>query len=198
LWLFKVLERVVLVITNYIRELVKEEYSNTTITRELYTNHILVTADYGARLARLLGADARVVELASYLHDFSTVHEYEHSNSHTVKSSKKMDELLRQFKIPEDIISGVIEAVLNHSRPINSKKASVEAICLSNAEAMSQLSKPVFWLYYGYVVKKRTYEECIKVYIKWMEENWKTMIDPAKDMMTEEYAYLKKLQKLVV
>lgn len=181
-------------VTEYIREYVKEECSKTGLTKELYDNHIVVVADYGARLARLLGADAMVVELASYLHDFSAVHNFEHLNDHAINGSKMAEELLRQFKFSDEIVNNVMDAILTHSKPINNKKSSVEAICLSNADAMSQLSKPIFWLYFGYAIKKRSYNECIKVYMKWMEDNWATMIQPARDMMQEEYAFVKTLK----
>ncbi len=182
-------------VTDYIRGYVKEECSRSTLTQELYENHILVTASYGARLARLLGADTQVVELASYLHDLSLVHDFEQPYDHRMKGSIPVDELLKQFKFSEETIDQVKEAILLNTKPLSGKKASIEAICLSNADAMSKLAKPFFWLYYGYNHKKRSYKEGIAVYLKWMEDNWKTMIDPAKEMMTENYEFLKYLKK---
>lgn len=181
-------------ITDYIREYVKEECSITTLTRELYDNHIKVVADYGAKLARLLGADAQVVELASYLHDFSAVHNFEHLNDHGIKGSKLPEDLLKQFKFSDQTISQVKDAIITHSKPPKGKITSDEAICLSNADAMSQIVKPFFWLYFGYTVKKRSYEECIKAYLKWMSNNWMIMIEPAKEMISEEYAFLQNIK----
>jgi uncharacterized protein len=182
------------VITDYIREYVKAECSKTTFNRELYENHILVVADYGAKLAKILGADKQAVELASYLHDFAIVHNFEQSNEHHVKGAKVAEDLLIQFKYSDDIINKVRDAILMHLKPQNGKNVSTEAICLSNADAMSQLAKPLFWLYYGYTIKKKNYNDCIHTYIKSMEDNWQAMIEPAKEMMAQEYAAVQKLK----
>ncbi len=182
-------------VTDYIREYVKEECSKSTQTKELYENHILVVAAYGARLARLLGADAQVVELASYLHDFSLIHDFEQPYDHGIKGSMLVDELLKQFKFSDDTIDQVKQAILSSSKPLSGKNVPIEAICLSNADAMSKLAKPFYWLYYGYANKKRTYKEGITVYLKWMDENWKAMVEPAKEMMADNYEFLNNLRK---
>lgn len=181
-------------VIDYIREYIKAECDKATLTRELYDNHIVLVAGYGVKLAKILGADSQVIELASYLHDFSVIYDFEHPNDHPIKGAKVIDDLLKQFSYSEQTICQVKDAILAHSKPQNSRQMSAEAICLSNADAMSQLAKPVFWLYYGYTVKNRNYKDCIKIYAKRMEDNWKTMIEPAKEMMAEEYTYLKKLK----
>jgi len=179
-------------VTDYIREFVKQECKKTQLTMDLYENHILLVAEYGERLSKLLGADSLVVELASYLHDFSSVHNFDHKTDHSIKNPKLIQELLSKFKFSESVIKGVTETIMANSRPINGK-ATIEAICLSNAEAMSQLAKPVFWMFFNNSAEQKPYKECVKTYIDWMESNWKTMISEARDMMAEEYAFLKKL-----
>ncbi len=181
-------------VTDYIREYVKTECYKETFTRELYDNHIVVVAEFGAKLAKILNADFQVVQLAAYLHDFSSVHNFELLNEHRVKEAKVADELLQQFNYSENIINQVKDTILKHSKPQNKKQLTAEAICLFNADAMSQLAKPLFWLYFGYTIKKRSYKECIEIYTKWMEDNWKNMIEPAREMMMEEYEFIKKLK----
>lgn len=182
-------------VTDYIREFVKQECKKSQLTMDLYENHILLVAEYGERLAKLLGADSLVVELASYLHDFSPVHNFDHKNDHAIKNPKLIQELLTRFKFSDSVIKEVTETIMANSRPIN-EKASIEVICLSNAEAMSQLAKPVFWIFYNDGTGQKPYKECVKSYVDWMEANWKTMISEARDMMAEEYDFLKKLFSL--
>lgn len=179
------------VVTDYIREFVKQECSKTTITRELYENHIVLVADYGARLSKLLKADSEVVELASYLHDFSVVYQFEHHYDHAIKSGNMIEGLLSQFKFPDETIRRVNEVIAQYDKATPSKEASNEALCLLNADAMSQLAKPLFWLYYGYTVKNKSYLQGIKSYLKWMDRQWEMMIEPAKEMMAKEYELLK-------
>ncbi len=181
-------------VTDYIREYVKEECNKSLKAKELFENHILVVTDYAVRLGRLLGADSLIVELSSYLHDFSSHHNFEHKNDHTLKGTKEIQDLLRQFKFSDDVIEQVLDTILANSRPYN-KNATKEAICLFNAEAMSLIAKPVFWIYYSNLINenKRSYKDNVRVYLDWVEDSWKNMIDAARDMMTEDYASLKNL-----
>ncbi|NLM75620.1 MAG: HD domain-containing protein [Clostridiaceae bacterium] len=182
-------------VTDYIRGFVKEECNKNQLTRELYDNHILVVVDYGARLGRLLEADPLVLELACYLHDFSPHHNFEHKNSHNFKSSKSIEDLLSKFKFPKQIIEQVCETISANANPARIKNATKEQICLFNAEAMSLLAKPVFWLYYSNSIRenKMTHKDNLKVYIDWIEYNWNNMISEARDMMAEEYSFVQKL-----
>lgn len=181
-------------VTDYIRGFVKQECSKTTLTKELYENHIILVRDYGAKLAKLLDADALIVELASYLLDFSSVYQFDHHYDHTIPGLRGIEELLRQFKFSDETISGVLEVIAQYNKPNPMKGASKEAICVINAEAMSQLARPLFWLYYGYAVKHKSYNEGIASYMQWMESRWEMMIEPAKEMMTKEYELLKRLK----
>ncbi|NMA67001.1 MAG: HD domain-containing protein, partial [Clostridiaceae bacterium] len=160
-------------VTDYIRGFVKEECSKTQLTRELYENHILVVADYGAKLGRLLEADPLILELSCYLHDFSPLHNFEHKNNHSFKNPKNIEEFLQKFKFSNQIIEQVKDTILANANPIRSKNATKEQICLFNAEAMSLLAKPVFWLYYSNSIaeNKRSHKDNLKVYIDWMEYN---------------------------
>ena len=182
-------------VTDYIRGYVREECSKTQLTRELYENHILVVVDYGTKLGRLLEADPLVIELAFYLHDFSPLHNFERKYSHNFKSSKSIEELLSKFKFPKNIIENICETISANASPVRRKNATKEQICLFNAEAMSLLAKPAFWLYYSNSIRenKMSYKDNLKTYIDWIEENWNNMIDEARDMMAEEYEFAKQL-----
>ncbi|MCX7772965.1 MAG: HD domain-containing protein [Clostridia bacterium] len=180
---------------DYIREYVKEECSKSEAFRELYENHILIVAKYGVQLADLLGADAEAVELAAYLHDFSAVLDFEHINDHAIKGSKMADTLLRQFNYKEEKIQLVKQAIAHHSKPLKLNEGSLEAVCLSNADAMSQIAKPYFWLYFNFAVKKRSYEDGIKEYRQWMEANWQAMIDEARQIVEKDYEGVKQIKK---
>ncbi len=182
-------------VTDYIREYVKQECSKNTMARELYENHIILVSDFGAKLSKLLGADALVVELASYLHDFSSIYQFDHHYDHTIPGVHRIDGLLRQFKFSDETIARVLEVIAQYNKPNPVEGASKEAVCLINADAMSQLSKPLFWLYFGYTVKNKSYNEGITSYLKWMESRWKIMMEPAKEMMAKEYEHLKRFKR---
>lgn len=181
-------------VTDYIREFVKQECSKTTLTKELYENHIILVRDYGAKLSQLLGAEALVVELASYLLDFSSVYQFDHHFDHAIPGVQRVEGLLRKFKFADETIEKVLEVIAQYNKPNPMKNASKEAICLINAEAMSQLAKPLFWIYYGYTVKRKTYNEGISSYLQWMESRWELMIPQAREMMAKEYELIKRLK----
>lgn len=181
-------------VTDYLRGYVREECNKSLVTKELFNNHIRLVAEYGIKLAKFYNADIQIVELSSYLHDFTVIHNFEHPHEHAIKGSGIADSLLKQFKYSDDIISRVNSTIASHIKHKGGDFDSNEALCLYNADIMSQLSKPLYWIYYSHTVKGRDYEEGIKTYLSWVEGKWQTMTEYAQKMMQQEYALIKALK----
>jgi len=114
--------------------------------------HILVVADYGKRMARLLDADSEIVEIAAYLHDISAVQDIATLPVHAVASSEIAVTRLAELNCPSESIERVRQCVLAHKSPLRIGEGSLEEVCLSNADAISQVVKLPYWLYFAFVV----------------------------------------------
>jgi hypothetical protein len=80
-----------------------------------------------------------------------------------------------------------------HSKPIQIGDGPLEAVCVSNADAISQIIRPAYWTYYIFSVRKISFEQGREWYSLRIKENWDSLIQPAKDMIREEYDHMKAL-----
>lgn len=176
---------VISLLANYIGEYVKGECQNSPLGKSLYENHFILVARYGLKLARKTGADPEIVELASYLHDFSVVLNIDTLQDHEIRGMEIAENLLTQFHYPKDKIEKVKICILNHSSPRRPNAASAEEVCVSNADLMSQIAKPDYWLqFYSSVINR--FDGRIR-FSNLINDNWPLLVDPAKEMMREQY-----------
>jgi uncharacterized protein len=76
--------------------------------------HILVLADYGMQLARLLSADIEIVRIAAYPHDISATQDIATLPVHSAESSEIAVKRLAQTNSPSESIERVRLCVLSH------------------------------------------------------------------------------------
>lgn len=66
--------------------------------------------------------------------------------------------------------------------------ASPEEICLSNADAMSRMVRPAYWLYFAFSVRKQDFEEGRRWLLDLLESQWNCLVQPAEDLIGDRYA----------
>lgn len=178
-------------ITEYVCGYVKECYSKSILGADMFEQHILVVHEYALKLAKILGADREIVELAAYLHDLSVVFDINTVNVHHIASAEYAEKVLMEQGYPNDKILKVKSCILNHSAPVQIGINTNEEVCLANADAISQMLKPAYWLYVSYIIWKRSYAEGLASYKDWMNNNWNGLSNPGKELVEENYRYLK-------
>lgn len=169
---------------------------NNVFGKAFYEEHIQVVVEYGEKLAKITGADEEIVMLSAYLHDISAVQDIGSMSRHNILGAEIAKELLEQNKYPPDKTELVEQAILSHSTPVKPEQGRMEEVCLSNADAMSQITNPVYWLYFAFEVRKLEYEAGKEWLTQKVESNWQALIDPAKQMIEEEYLLAKQLLKI--
>src|SRR3989344_35189 len=94
----------------------------------IWTHHILHVVKYAKLLAKKIGADEEVVELAALLHDYASVKDYALYKDHHVNGARLAEEVLKKYKYPK--IEPVKECILTHrgSKPL--QKLTKESRCL--------------------------------------------------------------------
>ena len=81
--------------------------------------------------------------------------------------------------------------MIKHVSPIGLNGGTVEEICLSNADAMSQIVNPLYWLYFAFKIRNLSYDEGKKWCLNRIDDNWSKLIDPAKDLIESDYVRIK-------
>lgn len=161
-----------------------------------FEDHLLVVADFSKRLAEKISADIDIVELSSYLHDIAAVQDIKALPTHNTLSAEAAEKILSHEGYNCEKIEAVKRTIISHTSPLKLSEASPEEVCLSNADAMSQITKPVYWLYFVFSIRNLSYEDGCKWINARVENNWKALIEPAKEMIEKEYLLVRELLSL--
>ncbi|HWQ53101.1 MAG TPA: HD domain-containing protein [Bryobacteraceae bacterium] len=160
---------------------------------EFFDEHLAVVASYADCLAPRLGANAEVVQLAAYLHDISAVRDITTLRDHAVVSAAHARELLALRGYPLSIAENVSRAIASHVTPVPLGAGTPEEICLSNADAISQIVRPAYWLFFAFVVRKCGFEEGREWLLNRMDSNWNALIEPARELVVDRYPLARRL-----
>ncbi|MBN1508776.1 MAG: HD domain-containing protein [Sedimentisphaerales bacterium] len=180
-------------ITETVREYVFNECnsSRNAFGTAFFDQHLLVVREYGRSLAKVLGADAEIVELAAYLHDIAAVQDLVTLTRHPMAGAETARKLLQENGYPAERIERVARCIMSHASPVQMGCGLPEEVCLSNADAMSQITKPVYWLYYAFQIRQFGFAEGREWLRQRVESNWTALIRPARDMIEKEYRQTK-------
>ncbi len=173
------------IIKKYVQDVCKNE--NNVFGFSFYEQHISVVFDYANELAEVLGANKEIIHLSAYLHDISAILDFSTVKEHNVIGSNIAQGILLQNGYPMAKVQNVKQCIISHSKPMKLGNGSIEEICLSNADAMSKISNPAYWLYFAYCVRKLNFGEGRDWYIKMIDTNWDELIEPAKDLIKDTY-----------
>lgn len=121
---------------------------------DFLVQHIYLHRAYALRLAAILGADPAVVEAAAFLHDVAAVRDFSCLASHPEESAKQAALILQDLGLAPDFVDRVCGCIAAHSAPVAIGAGSLEVVCVSNADAMSQLARPGYWFYYVFHVRE--------------------------------------------
>ena len=160
-------------------------------TKQFFEEHILLVIKYGLQLADYYKADKEIIRLAGLLHDVSVLLSNNKLEVHNVDSSTVATKLLKVYSYNEDRIKRVSDCILKHLRPLHEGGGNREEVCVSNADAMAQIVKPAYWLYFAFKIRGLSYHEGLSWYRKRITDNWNALVDPAKNLIREEYEQIR-------
>jgi len=161
-----------------------------------FEQHLSVVVEYAKRLGGVLDADLEIVELAGWLHDISAVQDIAALPRHPALSAEVARKLLEEKGYPSERIERVARCIASHSVPVQTGHGLPEEVCVSNADAMSQIAKPVYWLYYVFQVRQFGFVEGRDWLRQRVESNWAVLIPPAQDMVKNEYRQVRETLQL--
>jgi uncharacterized protein len=182
-------------ITAVVREYVQKacQAPENAFGPQFFDQHVCVVADYAVRLAARLGADKETVEIASYLHDISAVLDLKTLPQHPQLSADAAVKFLGENGYPQERIQKVRQSILTHAAPVTAGKGTPEEMCVSNADAISQIVRPAFWCYFMFAIRKASFKDGYEWLRNRVEGNWTAMIPEARDLITDEYQLAKKI-----
>jgi uncharacterized protein len=153
-----------------------------------FDEHLSMGARYAAELGRTLGADLEIVELAAWMHDLSAVRDFAALPKHPALSAEIARKMLQERGYPSERIERVAACIASHSAPVQIGKGPLEEVCVSNADAMSQIVKPAYWFYYIFKVRQFGFVEGREWLRQRVASHWTVLIPPARALIEKQYA----------
>ncbi len=153
-----------------------------------FEEHLAPVAHYAVALANHLKADREIVELAAYLHDLAAVRDAGDIPQHAKLGGDLARRILIEHGCSAAKAAKVARCVASHSEPVQIGSGALEEVCVSNADAMAQITRPAYWLFYAIRVRKMGFSEARQWVLQRVTHNWDSLVSPARHMIEEEYA----------
>ncbi|NTU66750.1 MAG: HD domain-containing protein [Candidatus Moranbacteria bacterium] len=179
---------------NYARILneVKCVVKDACTTEDRWKYHIYPVVEYGKMLAKKLGADIEIVELACWLHDLTRVRG--DVKNHHKTSSYEATIILKKLKYSPEKIKKVSRCIYAHRGSCNIKKTSIEEEIVACADAMSHFEFRIILFYSAFGKKEMSLEDGAKWIDDKIERSWKKLTIPfARKMVEDKYKSIKEI-----
>jgi len=157
--------------------------------------HILPVVKYSKLMAKRIGADEEIVEIAALLHDYAGIKDYRLFKKHHIHGARLAEELLKKFKYPPEKIEQVKHCIISHSgeEKRQAKRETKEAICVANADAMAHFSAIHSLFYLAFMKYKMNIDEATDFLMAKLERSWNKLSPEGKEIIRDKYEASKKL-----
>ncbi|MGC4064287.1 MAG: HD domain-containing protein [Polyangiaceae bacterium] len=159
---------------------------------EFFDEHLVVVVDFALVLARRLGADPLVVEVAAWLHDRAAVLDFGTLPTHARDGAALARHWLARADIPSDICEGIARCIETHGAPTTQEPTTPEQRCLSNADVLSHITRPAYWYWYLYQVRNMDLAGARAWYRSRLAQ-WERLEPAARELVEAEYSTLRRL-----
>lgn len=153
-----------------------------------WTHHILIVVKYSKLLAKKLGANKEIVEIAALLHDYASIKDYKtYYDDHHVHGARLAGNILKEFNYPKEKIKKVKECILSHRGSKKHKKLTQEARCITDADAMAHFNAIASLFYLAFNSHRMEIDEANNWLLKKLEQGWGKLSPPAKEIIKDKY-----------
>jgi uncharacterized protein len=161
----------------------------------IWSHHIVVVMKYAKLLAKKLGANLEIVEIAALLHDYAGIKNIDYHEEHHIYGAKEAEKILKSYNYPKEKVEKVKRCILSHRGSIEAKKETVEEVCLASADAMAHIDQVVSLLHMVYDKKDMDIDEGKKWVRNKLKRSWNKLNQEAKEIVEGKYyAALKVLE----
>ncbi len=164
----------------------------------IWKYHILYVVKYSKLMAKKVGADIEIVEIAALLHDYASVKNYKlYETGHHIHGARLAEELLKTFNYHPERIEQVKHCILSHSGDKNCqiKRETKEALCVADADAMAHFSAIPSLFYLAFFSHKMDIDQATIWLMQKLERSWNKLSPEAKEIVKDRYEASKLLLK---
>ena len=176
-----------------IRDYVKSECQKETnvFGMEAFDDHFVSMVKHAKFLAEKNEADIEIVEIAGWLHDIASIRgDYE---DHHIKGAEYAEEILSKHNYPEEKIEQIKHCIIAHRGSKEIPRETIEAKCISDADAMSHFDNIGSLFYLAHTNYKMNTEEANTFVRDKLERSWNKLTPQAKEIVRPKYEATKEL-----
>ena len=152
-----------------------------------WTCHIVSVVKYAKILAKEIGADEEMVELAALLHDYASVKDKNMYEEHHIYGAIEAERILKELDYPQEKIEIIKDCILCHRGSIRKEQKTKEAICVASADAMAHIDQVPSLLHLVYHNRKMDVKEGAEWVNRKIERSWNKLCPEAKEIMKKKY-----------
>lgn len=157
-----------------------------------WTHHIVPAIEYSKALAKKVGADEEIVEIATILHDLGSLKcGRERQDEHHITGSEIAEEILTSFDYPKDKIEKIKHCILSHRASQTIPRESLEAEVVASADAMSHFAYINDLFYLAYVIHGLETDPGTEFVLRKLEQSYRKLMPEAKEMIDAKYNAIK-------
>jgi len=151
-----------------------------------WTHHILPVVKYAKLMAKKLGANKEIVEIAALLHDYASVKDRKLYKEHHVHGARLAEMILEKYNYPEQRIKEVKHCILSHRGSKITKKLTIEALCVADADSMAHFDSISSLFYLAFFSHKMDIDEANDWIAEKLERSWKKLSPTAKEIIRDK------------
>ena len=152
-----------------------------------WTHHMLPVVKYAKLMAKKIGANEEIVEIAALLHDYASVKDYKLYEDHHIHGAKLAEEILKNLNYPPEKIEIVKQCILSHRGSKPRQKLALEELCVADADAMAHFDSISSLFYLAFFSHKMSIDEADDWLAKKLERSWSKLSPEAKEIVGEKY-----------
>ncbi|WP_308011344.1 HD domain-containing protein [Clostridium tagluense] len=149
--------------------------------------HIVSVVKYAKILAKRLGANEELVEIAALLHDYASVKDKNMYEQHHIYGAIEAEKILKELDYPKEKIEIIKDCILCHRGSVKKQQKTKEAVCIASADAMAHIDQVPSLLHLAYHNKKMEVKEGAEWVSGKIERSWNKLCPEAKEIMKRKY-----------
>lgn len=180
-----------------VRKFVEDECRKSTSKYgfEPYEFHFAPTVKYAKILAKDLGGDEEIVEVAGWLHDIGSI--MVGREDHHITGAKIAEEKLMEFGYSEEKIAKVVNCILHHRGSQKMEAESLEEQIIAEADALSNFDEIPGIFKAAFVYEKLSQRDARESVLRKLENKWKQLkFEKSKEIIRPKYEAVKTLLKI--
>lgn len=160
---------------------------NNTFGYEIWTCHIVSVVKYAKALAKQLGANEELVEIAALLHDYASIKDKGMYEEHHMYGAIEAQKLLQGLNYPQEKIDIIKDCIICHRGSVKRIQKTKEAICVASADAMAHIDQIPSLLHLAYHNRKMNVQDGSDWVSRKIERSFNKLCPEAKEIMKEKY-----------